>query len=149
MVSSFNHKYLGPLKLFLVLVALFGCSPICGKTHLFLRNEIRNNVTLSISCQNRDHDLGAHILGYKQEVEWILSIFKFYRIWCSASWMDNGVLIQGGFHVLDEKVESCPYMYDICIRAAKSDGVWAYNEDGVPHMIYRWPGKALEEEIKV
>ncbi|KAF5178675.1 hypothetical protein FRX31_031740 [Thalictrum thalictroides] len=85
------------------------------------------------------------------------SVFAFtHKIWCTASWIDNNVFIQGHFKIYDDfsiELGAC----DECIRDAKYDGVWAYNKGGTPHMIYQWPrptgkaGKAssLGEEIKV
>ncbi|PIA62074.1 hypothetical protein AQUCO_00200217v1 [Aquilegia coerulea] len=152
MVSSFNNLH-GPLKLFLVLIALSGCSTISGKVHVFLRNDIRNNVMLNIHCHEGAHDFGPQTLAYKQQAEWSFgfTFIVYKKIWCSADWNDNNVMIKGNFEVYYDVTD-----FDCdgnCTRDARSDGVWGYDNHGQqPHMIYRWPrlaGKALGEKIKV
>ncbi|PIA62073.1 hypothetical protein AQUCO_00200216v1 [Aquilegia coerulea] len=138
MVTCFNNTF----KLFVVLIVLWDCSPIYGKTiYVSLRNVIRDDVTLYIYCKSKSDDLGPHILDYNQKFERSFrnSIWGYALISCSMKWMDyGGVEIIGYFDIYSERRDGHKCNRN-CTLDAQYDGIWGYSSGNKPYMMYPWP----------
>ncbi|KAK9755483.1 hypothetical protein RND81_01G028800 [Saponaria officinalis] len=90
-------------------------------------NDLPNNEALKVHCKSKDTDLGEHILGTSQEVNWSfrVNVFCTTLYYCDMQWSKA----HGRFNVFEgidaDLTKACNYKD--CSWRVRVDGVFLYN----------------------
>ncbi|KAI3861843.1 hypothetical protein MKW92_003357 [Papaver armeniacum] len=150
MTSFFINGSPMPTKFFVIVVflmILFGFSSVTEgigwynfETSVIVKNALSPNVTLTYHCKSADDDLGERTLDFDASWHWTFHInfWETTLYWCNFSWDDNGKPRKEGYQIFKAKrdYDRCGYY---CRNDIHSDGVYAFNRDDEPSLVYKWP----------
>ncbi|CAL0302427.1 unnamed protein product [Lupinus luteus] len=105
MVTSNIYIFFFLLLLFPSLMVVSENGSILSYTHVYIKNDLGNNIPLTVHCKSKNDDLGAHHLKYQDEYKFQFkpSLFRNTLFFCGFTW--DGIL-----HWFDIYVETrdCP-----------------------------------------
>lgn len=122
-MDSSNGKVLLLVALFLLLGSCRASFLQKHKTHVLIRNDLREGFNLKVNCRSKNDDLGVHVIppGGSFGFSFRPNLFCTTLFWCTLEW-------PGVSHVYD--AYRCYKDYDRCFDCTwsiKSDGRCLYN----------------------
>ncbi|KAE9593562.1 putative plant self-incompatibility S1 [Lupinus albus] len=101
MVTSNIYIFLFLLLLHVSLIVVTKGEPIFSYTHVYIRNDLGNNILLTIHCKSKNDDLDVHYLKYQDEYK-----FQFKPNFLGNTLFFCGLTWDGILHWFNIYVES-------------------------------------------
>ncbi|GAB2277673.1 hypothetical protein Dimus_012378 [Dionaea muscipula] len=110
------------------------------KRHVYIINDLGDEMGLTIHCWSKNDDLGQHYLTYHETFSWHFRCHLFTpttNFVCDMRWND----VHGLFPVFNQRRDAGRCLKN-CSWSIRTDAAYSFNEpDQTWDPLYKWPGR--------